>query len=368
MKSKRIPLLLLGAVLCTSFLLDPALARIRTPALLAAIGGIYVLSLPGAERPLKILICFSLLTVAFVPWISRIVDATIRSNFTEEPAQQWAAPDALVGLGGQQIVFYEDAVDYRTLTRATACYWLDNNTVLVAAHYIPGLARKNTVPIMVVNKVQIEPLTAEILFNSNNGVALKISTEFLPASDLYPIASTREIVVGAEAQIISSYGGSFPVLITGFYHFAAQDMVVIERISRADNFVGGMSGSPVVQNGKIVAFMSGTFRKRERYAVCNIAAEVYGNTARLLKRKTHGLLEIAASELRKPEERRPLSYFPQTSRSNPVMGLDTNDHAEKAITAKPKRMKVRAWLTNKLVTSTAPKSLLAPLAHMIRAT
>lgn len=307
MRSKRWPLLLFGAVLCTSFLLDPALARIRIPALIAALGGVFVLSRPKAERPLKVLICCSLLIIAAVPWISRIVDVTIRSNFTEEPAQHWTTPDILVGLGGQQIVFYEDDIDYRTLTRATVCYWLDNSTALVAAHYIPVLAGKDTVPIMVVSKEQIEPLTAEIMFNNNSGVALKMPTELWPASGFYPIAATSEIVVGAEAQIISSYGGSFPVHITGFYNYAEQDMVVIERISGADNFVGGMSGSPIVQNGKIVAFMSGTFRKRERFAVCNIAAEVYSHTAHLMRRRIRGPLEIIDVTPRSLDERGPLS-------------------------------------------------------------
>ncbi len=56
----------------------------------------------------------------------------------------------------------------------------------------------------------------------------------------------------------------------------------MEKIKDTDNFVGGMSGSPIVQNGKIIGFMNGTLKGEKRLALCSIAAEVYANTADLM--------------------------------------------------------------------------------------
>ncbi len=279
MSSRRTPLLLLGAALCISFMLDPTPDRLPFLALLTAVSGTVILPRSRAERRVGVLICCALLFFSIGPMIgNRFLEETV-ARITEEPAQHWAAPNAQVRLGGQQISFQEDR-DYYILT---ACYWLDNSKALVAAHRVKGFPSGTIFPIQVITKGQVEELSAEVLANDNNGVVLGLATEFLPTSDLYPIAATSEIVVGREAEIISSYGGCFPVIVKGFLDMVSQqEKVVIERINDTDNFIGGMSGSPVVQNGKIIGFMSGTLKGEKNLAFCNIAAEVYANTADLM--------------------------------------------------------------------------------------
>ncbi len=279
MSSKRTSLLLLGAALCISFVLDPTPDRLPFLALLAAISGTIILPRSKTERTVGVLICCALLFFYIGPTMhSRFLEDTV-GRITEEPAQHWAAPDTLVRLGGQQISFQEESSRYIM----TACYWLDNSKALVAAHRAKGFASGSIIPIQVIGKGQIEELSAKILANDDNGVALELTKEFLPTTDLYPIAATSEIVVGGEAEIISTYGGSFPVVVKGFLDLVGQqERVVVEKIKDTDNFVGGMSGSPIVQNGKIIGFMNGTLKGEKRLALCSIAAEVYANTADLM--------------------------------------------------------------------------------------
>lgn len=282
MSKKRTPLLLLGVALLISFLLDPTPDRLPTLALIAAIGGTAILPRTKTQRVVGVFICCALLIFS----LSSSVGTMMIKDIADEPSQHWLAPNAQVRLGGQTITF--DLVDstregYHILT---ACYWLDNSTTLIAAHKMKKFTPGEALAIQVTGDGYIENFETEVIFNNDDGLALGLTSEFIPPADLYSIAASKEIIVGAEAEIISQYGGSFPVIVKGFFALRGRDEIAIEIVNDEDDLIGGMSGSPVVQNGKIIGFMRGGFKSARRIGLCKIAAKIYANAADLMQEYT----------------------------------------------------------------------------------
>lgn len=280
MSSRRTSLLTIIAVGCISYLLDPTPDRLPFLALAAAILGTILLPRTKKERIAGILLCCALLFFFIGPVLSsQFIEETL-AGITAEPMQHWPAPAAQVGLGGQQITFRGDGRYYI----ATVCYWLNKHQALVAAHRIKEFSVGASMPIQLVAEGLVEELSAEILFNDDNGVGIKLADEPSSPWEQLPIAGTSEIIIGGEAEIISIHGGSFPVIVKGFLAMdSQQEKVVIERINDTDNFIGGMSGSPIVQNGKIIGFMSSTLRGMKGLAFGNVAGQAYAQTEGLMQ-------------------------------------------------------------------------------------
>lgn len=161
---------------------------------------------------------------------------------------------------------------------------MDDTRAVAAAHRVDGFSVGDTFRTQIIASGKVEELDAEIISNDSMGIAIQTGIPFAVETDLYPIAASDEIVVGEEAEIISIRGGSFPVIVRGFHELPSHGaVVVIERINDSDDFISGMSGSPVVQNGRIIGLMSSTLRGGSEVAYCRLAAEIYAKTTPLME-------------------------------------------------------------------------------------
>ena len=276
MSHKRIPLALIGTALILSYILDPSPERLPRLAIFAVIGLITFIFRTRSQRVLGVLLCIVLLYIAVWPEMR----AGIKEQISDEPSQHWDAPAGEVRLGGQQITFYGSNSGYIL----TVSYWLDDTRAVAAAHRVDGFSVGDTFRTQIIASGKVEELDAEIISNDSMGIAFQVDTSFAPSTDLFPIAGSDEIVVGEEAEIISIRGGSFPVVVKGFDEFTKHGtVIVIERINDSDDFISGMSGSPVVQNGKIIGLMNSTLRGDSEMAYCRLAAEVYTQTTTLME-------------------------------------------------------------------------------------
>ena len=267
MSRKR--LLLFGVTLIIVILLVPAPARFSTLLLGIAIGGTVFLPRTKLQRAIGIFICFCLFFASGMLMIGDI----ILNNLAAAPTHHWEAPAELVGLGGQQITLYAP----EKATTFTVCYWLENGALLAAAHNLSGFVPAGVPVHLGPPAPEAESVSAKVLANSDDGLALGLPSDYAPPTTPCPIGATTDLIADTEAEIISDRGGSFPVIIRGFLNLSNQSIMLIESLNAYDIFIPGMSGSPVVQDGKIIGFMVGSFRGNKNVAFCRLAAELYAS-------------------------------------------------------------------------------------------
>ena len=93
------------------------------------------------------------------------------------------------------------------------------------------------------------------------------------------VGGAGDIAVGQEAELYSSWKGTMRVRILGYTLMHDGQFLVFQCCDKDQTFEGGMSGSPIVQGGKIIAFGTGNLMavpwKRPQIGLARLAVDVY---------------------------------------------------------------------------------------------
>ena len=93
------------------------------------------------------------------------------------------------------------------------------------------------------------------------------------------IGGAGDITVGQEAELYSSWKGTMRVRVLGYTLMHDGQFLVFQCCDKDQTFEGGMSGSPIVQGGKIIAFGTGNLMavswKRPQIGLARLAVDVY---------------------------------------------------------------------------------------------
>lgn len=196
------------------------------------------------------------------------------------PLREITPPQMEVTLGGESIYVFGEF-------EATVCFYVGNEIAVIASHYCSGIEAGEVYQVQIYNDVLEQRGSARVLANDDWGVALALQgidvSCFLRPR--LPIAGTAEICIGGSAMLHSTQRGSFPVTVFGYRRAPGAQHLVVRALSKAHPIEPGMSGSPLVQDGKLIGFISGSYTIATRppsVGLARTAADVYWNAEKYL--------------------------------------------------------------------------------------
>ena len=211
------------------------------------------------------------------------------TDATPSPYREVRAPEREVRLGGQRVYFRE------TSTLATASFYPGDGTMVAVAHAGRQLAVGQITGVNVTDRNNFISSNVKVLINSDQGVTLGMPKGTSINSELVRLGGTADISVGEVATVHPGITGPFKVRLVGYRQLRGEQLLVVSPLNAKDNIKPGMSGSPIVQNGKLIGVL---FARSQlpfvagRYGKAWLATDVY--------RATVGVVEwdAAASDLR----------------------------------------------------------------------
>lgn len=159
---------------------------------------------------------------------------------------------ANVYLGGDRVMLSAPQTNPVIMT---VCFYIRPDRAVLAAHYVKNFSEQQTARAMFTH-MRDPGYTVDVLANNAWGLAIAGVPEDVSQREAFPIARVEEIEVGSEATLHSMVGGTFNVMVEGFRQWRGQQVLLIAPLDPSYSIEKGMSGSPIVQNGKIIGFAS----------------------------------------------------------------------------------------------------------------
>ena len=202
---------------------------------------------------------------------------------SKEPAVHIAAPDARVQVGGECVSLLVEPGRGFTVT---VCFYYRGLAVL-AAHPMPVSDARQTL-----SPGPLPPgmLAGEVVLEGSTPYGLIVSGLVPPEQgrEFLPVGGTDEVKVGEEATLLSGWKGPHRVRILGYAMRGKEQFLAIEFVEPDQVFEGGMSGSPIVQDDRVVGFAAATLMtvswKSPQIALARVAGEVFDGVRSILER------------------------------------------------------------------------------------
>jgi len=207
-------------------------------------------------------VCVGALTVSILEPVVRsdVFDSPVWFQYSELPRP---GIDAI--LGGDEVFLSNAAIGLGC--GGTISFYTGDGVAVAMAHYAKRAEHANTIRI----GNEVIPHVA-VIANTKAGVVLN-GVPVPGDRRLLPIGGTADIALGAKAIVYPPGKSPYEVTVKkigqreGLLHISLHPDNGFER-SKA-----GWSGSPIVQNGAIIAFISSSHSSGEFYAI--VAAELY---------------------------------------------------------------------------------------------
>ncbi len=203
----------------------------------------------------------------------------VADNVSSQPLQAIASVgDAEVLLGADEILIYQES----GIKQGTVSFYTPEGLAVGMAHAVPDM-EPGPWPIGLRSPGYFDRQSAQLLANSEDGIVFKL--DYLPetARQKLLIGGPDDITVGGVAQLHSVKGGSFPVRILGYDLHQGIQTLLIQPLDSEHEIIPGMSGSPIVQNGKLIACARAVYGVPHRgpaIAQARLAADIYAASLR----------------------------------------------------------------------------------------
>lgn len=194
-----------------------------------------------------------------------------------------SAPSVEIVPGGDSVhISFFKAQNYAeipTHVKIVVCFYIPSDEPrLVAAAHSCGLKTGDLAQILPSSEVMaVEPHRhVTILCDCEDGVIFDGLKCPDPNRRALPLASVDEVIVGEEA-IISISESTVPVKVLGFGMIGRNHLLVLQTCSEDPGGWKGKSGSPIIQNGKVIAFLHSVsrFHKGKKFVMARPALEIY---------------------------------------------------------------------------------------------
>lgn len=181
--------------------------------------------------------------------------------------------DVDVLLGSDEILIYRES----EITLGTVSFYIPDGLAVGMAHAVPEM-EPGLWPIGLRSPDHLDRQTAQLLANDDYGIVFRLDYLPDPERQKLLIGGPDDITVGEVAQLHSVKGGSFPVRILGYDLHQGMQTLLIQPLDTGPELIPGMSGSPIVQNGKLIACLRAISRVPHRgpaIAQARLAADIY---------------------------------------------------------------------------------------------
>jgi hypothetical protein len=254
-------------------------SQMRGVKLVLLIGLVAALSLPRnkVHRILASLVVVAVAGVLSWQVLVQFAVQWLRSTASEEPLWSVVAPKQQVTLGGQRL--YYDLNSQALL--GTVGFSPAEGVLVVMAHAAEPLAVDQQVGVVISADGSSISCQAQVLANEEAGIVMGLPEGALLEGELIPVGGTADIQVGAEALVYTDYRDAFAVMVDGFVELHEHQMIVLTPGNPANKIIAGMSGSPVVQNGKLIGMLAMRVQapqQTENYGLARLAADIYVST------------------------------------------------------------------------------------------
>lgn len=202
---------------------------------------------------------------------------------SETPLQQLPELDVSVIPGGESLQ-WSVAVEQGSrsvvkTSKVIVCFYMPGDGPCVVAAHSCGREAGDTPDISPTSEALVSGSSrpAAVLADCDHGVVFSGLKCPDPDRKALPLAGAEDVKVGEEAVICTLSNGDIPVKVIGFCMMNNNHFLVLESLDDEAGVGPGMSGGPIIQDGKIIAFLhSGTrFHRGPRFVMARPALEVY---------------------------------------------------------------------------------------------
>lgn len=206
----------------------------------------------------------------------RLIPGVI-SNLSAIPLVEHAVVEEHVYLGGDDLrLVYDNGV-----FQMTSCFYTDEGLLVAGGHEcsLDGVVGEPKVRTIMANRY-IHDFVPDVLEETPAGLVLGPVDRPRDRPQL-PIAGSDDVKIGENATVYSVKGGIFEVTILGYHLLNGSHCLLFQVVDPQSQLIEGMSGSPVVQDGKIIGFFVAKISVSYRgssIGFARVAAEVYEHT------------------------------------------------------------------------------------------
>ncbi len=202
---------------------------------------------------------------------------------SETPLQQLPELDVSVIPGGE-LLQWSVAVEQGSrsvvkTSKVIVCFYMPGDGPCVVAAHPCGREAGDTPDISPNSEALVSGSSrpASVLADCEHGVVFAGLRCPDPDRKALPLAGAEDVKVGEEAVICTLSKGDIPVKVMGFSMMNDAHLLVLQRFDKDAEVGAGMSGSPVIQDGKIIAFLHSVtrFHRGPRFVMARPALEVY---------------------------------------------------------------------------------------------
>lgn len=288
------PYLVPVAILGAFYFIDDSPTRLTRLFIIAAFSLVFALR----KSSHRVLACIGIVFIGFL-LLGREVGLSIRTVAAPTPYLEVQAPEHQVMLGGQRTFFLESSL------LGTVSFYPGDGTMVAMAHAADPLAVGQITSVNITDHRNTIFCNVKVLVNDDQGVTLGLPEGTVVKSEMIPLGGTADIAVGETATVHSGNRGTFSVKVDGYVRQRGRQLLVLSPLSSGDTIEQGMSGSPVVQNGKLIGLLHSRSTApfiAGKFGMARLAADVYHATVGVVEWN-----EAAASEL---SQIAPLALYP----------------------------------------------------------
>ena len=200
------------------------------------------------------------------------------SKVSPSPLRPLPVVDGRVVLGGDRLRLHSAEKCFGV----AVCFWIPERDWCVAAAHscetLPGSGFKANFTLDRCPNSDPDATIVKVVADGSSGLVLSGLDVPNGSREELTIGGSEDIHVGEEALLYSSVDRTTPVQVLGFSMMRDQQVLLVKVLRKEADLGPGASGSPLVQDGRIIGFLVGTIALSfGQLLVLRPACEVYSS-------------------------------------------------------------------------------------------